>query len=119
MARLRGYLRPPRGGRGRCRRACERTPLKSRRRYDAGGRLVSQDILGTRALQMYYVQCQLYFVRMRKPTREVFQWACIEKGCTIHFFWSCSSNNVTRMRICMLHAWEITHGVACGWVPTK
>jgi hypothetical protein len=26
QARLRGYQRPPRGGRGRCRRACERTP---------------------------------------------------------------------------------------------
>jgi hypothetical protein len=32
MARLRGYQRPPRGGRGRCRRACERTPLRGRRR---------------------------------------------------------------------------------------
>jgi hypothetical protein len=26
LARLRGYQRPPRGGGGRCRRACERTP---------------------------------------------------------------------------------------------
>jgi hypothetical protein len=39
MARLRGYLRPPRGGRGRCRRAGERTPLRGRRRCAAGGRL--------------------------------------------------------------------------------
>jgi hypothetical protein len=38
LARLRGYHRPPRGGRGRCRRACERTPLQGRRRCPAGGR---------------------------------------------------------------------------------
>jgi hypothetical protein len=38
MARLRGFQRPPRGGRGRCRRACERTPLRGRRRCAAGGR---------------------------------------------------------------------------------
>jgi hypothetical protein len=31
LARLRGYQRPLRGGRGRCRRACERTPLRGRR----------------------------------------------------------------------------------------
>jgi hypothetical protein len=39
MARLHGYQCPPRGGRGRCRRACERTPLRGRRRCAAGGRL--------------------------------------------------------------------------------
>jgi hypothetical protein len=39
LARLRGYQRPPRGGRGRCRRACERTPLRGRRRCAADGRL--------------------------------------------------------------------------------
>ena len=38
LARLWGYQRPPRGGRGRCRRACERTPLLGRRRCAAGGR---------------------------------------------------------------------------------
>jgi hypothetical protein len=32
LTRLRGYQRPPRGGRSRCRRACERTPLRGRRR---------------------------------------------------------------------------------------
>jgi hypothetical protein len=37
LARLRGYQRPPRGGRGRCRRACERTPLRGRRRCAARG----------------------------------------------------------------------------------
>jgi hypothetical protein len=40
MARLRGYQRPPRGSKGRCRRACERTPLRGRRRCPAGGRHV-------------------------------------------------------------------------------
>jgi hypothetical protein len=40
MARLHGYQRPPRGGRGRCRRACERTPLRGRRSCAAGGRRV-------------------------------------------------------------------------------
>jgi hypothetical protein len=39
LARLQGYQRRPRGGRGRCRRACERTPLRGRRRCAAGGRL--------------------------------------------------------------------------------
>jgi hypothetical protein len=38
MARLRGYRRPLSGGRGRCRRACERTPLRGRRRCAADGR---------------------------------------------------------------------------------
>jgi transposase InsO family protein len=38
LARLRGYQRPPRGGRGRCRRACERNPLRGRHRCAAGGR---------------------------------------------------------------------------------
>jgi hypothetical protein len=32
MTQLHGNQRPPRGGRGRCRRACERTPLRGRRR---------------------------------------------------------------------------------------
>jgi hypothetical protein len=41
LARLWGYQSPPRGGRGRCRRACERTPIRGRRRCAAGGRLVS------------------------------------------------------------------------------
>jgi hypothetical protein len=39
MTRIHGYQRPPRGGRGICRRACERTPLRGRRRCAAGGRL--------------------------------------------------------------------------------
>jgi hypothetical protein len=38
MARLRGYQRPPRGGRGRGRRACERNPLNGRRPCAANGR---------------------------------------------------------------------------------
>jgi hypothetical protein len=38
LAQLRGYHRPPRGGRGRCRRACERTPLRGRRRCATDGR---------------------------------------------------------------------------------
>jgi hypothetical protein len=37
MAWLRGYQRPPRGCRGRCRRACERIPLRGRRRRAGGG----------------------------------------------------------------------------------
>jgi hypothetical protein len=32
------HQRPLRGGRGRCRRACERTPLRGRRRCAAAGR---------------------------------------------------------------------------------
>jgi hypothetical protein len=47
MARLRGYQRPPRGGRDRCRWACERTPLWGRRRCAAGGRLRKPKPLGT------------------------------------------------------------------------
>jgi hypothetical protein len=43
MARLQGYQRPPHGGRGRCRRACERAPLRGRRRCAAGGRLHFSD----------------------------------------------------------------------------
>jgi hypothetical protein len=43
MARLRGYQRPLRGGRGRCRRACERTPLRGRRRCAAGERPSSRN----------------------------------------------------------------------------
>jgi hypothetical protein len=35
---LHGYKRPPHGGRGKCRRACERTPLRGCRRCAAGGR---------------------------------------------------------------------------------
>jgi hypothetical protein len=38
LAWLRGYKRPPRGGRGRCRRPCKRTPLRGRRRCAPGGR---------------------------------------------------------------------------------
>jgi hypothetical protein len=38
LARLRGYQRALRGGRGRCRRAWECTPLRGRRRCAAGGR---------------------------------------------------------------------------------
>ena len=45
LARLWGYQRPPRGGRGRRRRACERTPLRGRRRCAAGGRPQSTVIL--------------------------------------------------------------------------
>jgi hypothetical protein len=48
MARLRGHLRPPRGGRGRCRRACERTPLWGPRRCAAVGRRIAR-ILRARA----------------------------------------------------------------------
>jgi hypothetical protein len=35
MAQLHGYRCPPRGGRGWCRRACERIPLRGRRRCAA------------------------------------------------------------------------------------
>jgi hypothetical protein len=45
LARLQRYQRPPRGGRDRCRRACERTPLRGRRRCAAGGRLVNQMLM--------------------------------------------------------------------------
>jgi hypothetical protein len=38
MARLYRYERPARGGGGECRCACERTPLRGRRRCAAGGR---------------------------------------------------------------------------------
>jgi hypothetical protein len=38
MARQQGYKLPPRGGRGRCRRTCERTPVMGRSRCAAGGR---------------------------------------------------------------------------------
>jgi hypothetical protein len=43
MERLHGYQRPPLGGGGECRRACERSPLKGRRRRRcaAGGRHLS------------------------------------------------------------------------------
>jgi hypothetical protein len=41
MARLQDYHRPPRGGRGRCRRARERTPLRGRRRCAAGRRQIT------------------------------------------------------------------------------
>jgi hypothetical protein len=37
VVRPHDYQRPPRGGRGRCRRACERTPLRCRRRCAVGG----------------------------------------------------------------------------------
>jgi hypothetical protein len=40
MAQLHGYQRPPRGGKGRCQRACERTPLRGRRRCAAGERQI-------------------------------------------------------------------------------
>jgi hypothetical protein len=50
MAWLRGYQRPPRGGRGRCRRACERTPLRGRRRCAAGGHLLDLAIAPARFL---------------------------------------------------------------------
>jgi hypothetical protein len=44
MARLQGYQRPARRGRGRCRQACERTPLRGRRRCAAGGRRLQQSM---------------------------------------------------------------------------
>jgi hypothetical protein len=49
MARLWVYHRPPRGGRGKCRRACERTPLRGRRRCAAGGRRLGGVIRGSSA----------------------------------------------------------------------
>jgi hypothetical protein len=45
VAWLWGFHRPPRGGRGRCRRACERTPLQGRRRCAAGGRPMTPYLL--------------------------------------------------------------------------
>jgi hypothetical protein len=38
LSPLHAYQRPPRGGRDRCRRACERTPLRGHRRCAACGR---------------------------------------------------------------------------------
>jgi hypothetical protein len=45
LARLWCYKRLPRGGRGRCRRACERTSLRGRRCCAAGGRLLPGNVL--------------------------------------------------------------------------
>jgi hypothetical protein len=57
LARLWAYQRPPRGGRGRCRRACERTPFRGRRRCAACGRRVAD----MKRFQMYYV---MYYSNM-------------------------------------------------------
>jgi hypothetical protein len=51
LARLRGYQRPPRGGRGRCRRACERNPSGAAAAAPAPGALI------TTALAMLPPQC--------------------------------------------------------------
>jgi hypothetical protein len=48
MVRLHGYQRPPRGGRGRCRRVCERTHLRGRRRRAPLGLLIGRRVTARR-----------------------------------------------------------------------
>jgi hypothetical protein len=53
MTRLYDYQRPPRGGGGECRPACQRIPLRGRRRCAAGGRQRMRKGVGGRLLMAY------------------------------------------------------------------